>query len=48
MEGTVYEGDWVLGKKEGMGQLRNSKGDVYIGEFRNNLYHGKVILKQYF
>jgi hypothetical protein len=41
--GYVYEGDWVLGVKEGMGQLKNSvTGDLYIGEFRKNKFNGKV------
>jgi len=41
MDGTVYEGDWVLGKKEGMGQLKSSNGDVYIGEFKNGMKDGQ-------
>jgi hypothetical protein len=42
-DGSVYEGDWVLGTMEGMGQLKLSSGDFYIGEFAKNLYNGKVI-----
>ena len=40
-DGSIYEGDWVLGKREGMGQYRSSNGDLFIGEFFNNKYHGK-------
>lgn len=35
----------MLGKKEGMGQLRSASGDLYIGEFKNDHYHGKGQLK---
>jgi len=41
--GYVYEGDWVLGVKEGMGQWRDStNGDLYIGEFKRDKFNGKV------
>ena len=42
--GYVYEGDWVMGVKEGTGQLRNAvNGDLYIGEFKKDKFNGKVI-----
>jgi len=40
-DGSEYDGDWVLGKKEGMCQYKRSNGDFYIGEMFNNHYHGK-------
>lgn len=44
--GYVYEGDWIMGQKEGMGSQTDSiTGDLYIGEFKQNLFHGKGQLK---
>lgn len=41
--GFVYEGDWVMGVMEGMGQLRDSvTADLYIGEFQSGKFNGKV------
>lgn len=38
----MYEGDWVQGVKEGMGQLQNNvTDDRYIGEFKSDKFHGK-------
>jgi hypothetical protein len=40
--GYVYEGDWIMGVKEGLGQFKDStSGDVYIGEFKRDKFHGK-------
>lgn len=44
-DGTVYEGDWIMGQKHGMGQLTMSDGSFYIGEFQRDLFNGKGQLK---
>ncbi|CDW75236.1 UNKNOWN [Stylonychia lemnae] len=44
-DGSEYDGDWVLGKKEGMCQYKRGNGDFYIGEMFNNYYHGKGQLR---
>ena len=44
--GYVYEGDWVMGVKEGIGQYTDNKtGSMYIGEFKQDAFHGKGQLK---
>ncbi len=35
-----YEGEWVLGKKEGKGRYTSNTGDVYEGEFRAGTRNG--------
>ena len=40
---VIYEGDFVDGKFEGNGKLFNDDGSYYIGQFRNDLKHGKGI-----
>jgi hypothetical protein len=35
-----YEGEWVLGKKEGKGRYTSASGDLYEGEFREGKRHG--------
>ena len=39
----IYEGDFINDKYEGRGKLFYDNGDYYIGQFRNNLEHGKGI-----
>ena len=39
-DGTIYDGDWVNGTKEGHG-TENSKSSVYTGTWKNNQKHGK-------
>jgi hypothetical protein len=39
----TYIGDFVGGRREGQGQLSWSNGDVYKGEWRFDLYHGRGI-----
>jgi len=36
-----YEGDFLDDNKEGIGTLYLSNGDVFTGEFKNDLVHGK-------
>jgi hypothetical protein len=39
---SLYEGEWLNGEKNGVGLLiENMHNDVYIGQFKNNLKHGK-------
>jgi hypothetical protein len=39
----TYVGDFVGGRREGQGQLSWSNGDVYKGEWRFDLYHGRGV-----
>ena len=32
-DGSVHEGEWVNGRKEGNGKMISSNGDVYEGEW---------------
>ena len=42
---SLYKGSFNLkGKKEGFGILIDSSGNKYIGEWKNDLFHGKGIL----
>jgi len=38
--GRWYQGDWVHGRWTGQGRLRNGKGDLYEGGFKNDRIHG--------
>jgi len=40
-DGTVYDGDWVNGQKNGMAHVKFSNGDTYVGEYKFNKKHGK-------
>ncbi|XP_076437871.1 uncharacterized protein LOC143277032 [Babylonia areolata] len=40
-EGTVYEGQWVGDKMNGIGTLSHPSGATYHGEFVDNQFHGK-------
>lgn len=40
-DGSVYEGDFVNGKRTGKGKYTWPSGDVYEGDFRNNEITGK-------
>ena len=40
----TYRGEFVNGKKHGQGQFQYANGDVYVGEWRENLYHGFGVL----
>jgi hypothetical protein len=42
-EGTVYEGDWVYGIREGQGKLSFADGSFYRGEFKKDQMWGKGI-----
>lgn len=40
MSGYVYEGEWVLGKKEGYGRLSFSKKEFYEGMWKDGVKNG--------
>lgn len=35
--GDEYDGDWLEGEIEGEGKFTFSNGDVYAGEFKDNM-----------
>ncbi|TYZ59143.1 hypothetical protein PybrP1_000068 [[Pythium] brassicae (nom. inval.)] len=39
-DGTSYDGEWVYGKREGSAVFRWPNGDVYDGQFANEMQHG--------
>lgn len=39
-DGTIYEGDWMDGTREGIGEFRWPNGDVYRGQFEQEMQHG--------
>lgn len=43
IEGTVYDGDWVYGVRQGYGVLSYKDGSYYRGEFRQNQMWGKGV-----
>jgi hypothetical protein len=45
-DGSVYEGDVVLGLRDGKGAMKYEDGKVYIGEFRDDKREGRGLLKQ--
>ena len=45
MEGNGVLYSSQLGKKNGKGELKLSDGTIYTGEFKNDKYHGKGVLK---
>lgn len=38
---SIYEGDFVNGQAEGTGVLTFIDGDTYMGNFKDNLFHGQ-------
>ena len=44
--GEVYEGEWILGKREGKGYFKFSSGE-YRGTFKADKMHGKGVLNMY-
>ena len=40
----LYEGDFMKGRYEGIGQYNYPNGEYYIGQFKNNLRNGNGIL----
>jgi len=45
-DGQRYEGNWKNGKMNGVGEYTWPNGDHYIGEYLNDLKHGKGVLKK--
>jgi len=41
VNGDIYEGDFVDGKKEGEGKLFRADGSRYEGPWENDVAHGK-------
>lgn len=41
--GSVYDGDWQNGERNGFGRKEDEDGYVYEGEWKNNCRHGKGI-----
>ena len=41
-----YEGDFINDNKEGKGELSLMNGDVYVGEFSDNMVHGRGVYKK--
>lgn len=39
--GSVYEGQWVDGRKQGQGKQMQPDGSVYTGDWRDNQQHGQ-------
>jgi uncharacterized protein (TIGR02145 family) len=40
LDGSIYSGDWKLGKKDGMGELKFPDGNVLRGRFENDGFSG--------
>lgn len=43
-DGSVYEGDWALNKREGNGKMTWRNGDVYQGEWKGDLQNGRGLM----
>jgi len=39
-DGTVYNGEFTNGKKGPVGEMRFPDGNIYAGEFKENMLHG--------
>ena len=44
-DGAAYEGEWLLGKRHGMGTHRGAHGDEYRGGWQRDLRHGPGALR---
>ena len=44
-DGSVYEGQWSLGKANGLGRLIHADGDVYEGQWQEDKAHGYGIFR---
>lgn len=42
-DGTSYTGDWVKGRMQGRGTLKNAEGEVLIGMFKDNQFIGREV-----
>ena len=40
VDGSLYEGQWLNGKGEGMGRLIHADGDIYEGQWKNDMANG--------
>ncbi|CAG5135905.1 unnamed protein product [Candidula unifasciata] len=43
--GDRYEGQWVMDKRQGHGELMCSDGTSYNGQFMNNFFHGEGMMR---
>ncbi|KAJ1428837.1 hypothetical protein B484DRAFT_329335 [Ochromonadaceae sp. CCMP2298] len=43
--GETYDGDWVRGRRQGLGMFVHSSGDVYEGEFQQDKEYGEGVLE---
>ena len=43
----IYSGQWVNGKMDGKGIYKYLNGDVFEGEFKDGLKHGKDVYTFY-
>lgn len=43
-KGSIYEGDWKLGKKEGEGRFITFDGDIIEGNFKEGKLNGEGTL----
>ena len=41
-DGSAYEGDVLLGLRDGIGTMKYADGKVYIGEFRDDKRKGRA------
>lgn len=41
----MYEGAWVKGLKRGEGILHSGTGQIYEGNFEDDMYHGHGVLR---
>ena len=39
-DGNEYEGEYVEGKMRGYGKMKYLNGDMYIGNWSDNKFHG--------
>lgn len=49
LDGGIYEGEWVAGKRCGWGKMEFADGSIYIGEWFNDNRHGQgeLLLRMY-
>ena len=40
-EGNIYDGEFIEGMKQGVGKLNFANKDLYVGNFKDNLFDGR-------